>query len=310
MITKIIKTTLCLLVILAIALGQPAWGASNSTKNMLVHTNYHGWSAWILSNSQVEVVVVPAIARVMQFRFKNPELEQPFWENRQLDGQTPDPNSRLWRNFGGDKAWIAPQSDWALLTNRDWPPPIAFDATAATVTVEPEAITLISAIDPVYGIQSRRRITLDPEQPVMTITTTYQQVQTSTAPAIAIWIVTQLHDPVTIEATVNRVESLSTALPPSLQVHNGQLSLNRDRARDYKIGCDASRLRWIGKEVSLEITAPRIKDAEYCDRGSSAEIYTNPDPLTYVELEFLSPLTKLQLAESINHTVTYTLSRI
>src|ERR1051325_7620506 len=43
-------------------------------------TNYHGWpDAYIVSNPKVEVVVVPAIGRVLQFRFIGEEGV--FWEN-------------------------------------------------------------------------------------------------------------------------------------------------------------------------------------------------------------------------------------
>src|SRR5712671_5823512 len=78
----------------------------------LVHTNYHGWSNSILvSNGRVEAVIVPAIGRVMQFRLAGDE-DGPFWENRTLNGRKPDPESNDWGNFGGDKAWPAPQADW------------------------------------------------------------------------------------------------------------------------------------------------------------------------------------------------------
>jgi hypothetical protein len=48
---------------------------------------------------------------------------------------------------------------------------------------------------------------------------------------------------------------------------------------------------------------------EYPDDGCSAEIYTNPDPLPYVELEMLGPLTKLVLGDKITRTSSYTLLR-
>src|ERR1044071_7118728 len=52
----------------------------------LVRTNYHGWAnSILLSNGRVEAVIVPAIGRVMQFRFAGEE-DGPFWENRALDG--------------------------------------------------------------------------------------------------------------------------------------------------------------------------------------------------------------------------------
>src|SRR5438105_557564 len=66
-------------------------------------TVYHGWpEALTVSNGKVEAVVIPAIGRVMQFRFAG-EKDGPFWENRSLDGKNPDSQSAEWINFGGDK---------------------------------------------------------------------------------------------------------------------------------------------------------------------------------------------------------------
>ena len=48
---------------------------------------------------------------------------------------------------------------------------------------------------------------------------------------------------------------------------------------------------------------------EYPDRGASAEVYTNPDPKSYVELETLGPLVTLRAGERITQTNTYTLMR-
>ena len=51
----------------------------------------------------------------------------------------------------------------------------------------------------------------------------------------------------------------------------------------------------------------RLRNAEYPDGGSSAEIYTNPDPLPYVELEMLSPLATMKRGAVIEWANTYTL---
>src|SRR5512134_3694258 len=54
---------------------------------------YDGWpNSLLMSNGVVEVVIVPAIGRVMQFRFVGEETGA-FWENRALDGKPPDPAS-------------------------------------------------------------------------------------------------------------------------------------------------------------------------------------------------------------------------
>ena len=54
--------------------------SSISAKITVTKTNYQGWQdSYILSNGQVEAVIVPKVGRVMQFRFK--DGENTFWEN-------------------------------------------------------------------------------------------------------------------------------------------------------------------------------------------------------------------------------------
>jgi hypothetical protein len=276
-------------------------------------TNYRGWrESIVLSNSQVEAVIVPAIGRVMQFRFQ--DAAATFWENRQLDGKLPNSNSKNWANFGGDKTWVAPQSDWEEVTGRSFPPPPAFDSMPVTARVEGSNVTLISPVDPFYGIRTYRQIRLNPAKAVMTIDTTYEKVKGEPRD-VAVWTITQLRDPVGVYAKLPQPSIFpsgydrQTGLPANLKVENHLLSLTRDRQQNHKIGSDASSLLWLGEKVALRIDSPRLAGANYPNRGSSAEIYTNADPDAYVELEFLSPLQKLQVGEKMHLTTTYTLIR-
>jgi hypothetical protein len=66
---------------------------------------------------------------------------------------------------------------------------------------------------------------------------------------------------------------------------------------------------WVGDKQMLYLYSPRVPNAEYTDQGSNMEIYTNPDPLQYIELETLSPLHLLYPGEKIEHSNTYMLLR-
>ena len=55
--------------------------------------------------------------------------------------------------------------------------------------------------------------------------------------------------------------------------------------------------------------SPRVAGAEYPDQGSSAEIFTGPDPAAYVELETFGPLSTMKVGDTIQRTNKYTLSR-
>jgi hypothetical protein len=281
----------------------------------LVRTNYHGWeNSILLSNGRVEAVIVPAIGRVMQFRFAGEE-DGPFWENHAMDGMKPGPESKEWGNFGGDKAWPAPQSDWLKLTPRAWPPPVAFDSMPVRATADGFVVRLTSAIDPHYGIRTHREIKLDLDRPLMTITTTFEKVNGQPL-RVGVWVITQLKDPVIACVSLPEFPQFrdgylrqSEELPANLKIDDELISLTRDPKASHKIGTDAGALFWVGKEAVLRIDSPRNLLAQYPDDGCSAEVYTNPNPLAYVELEMLGPLTKMVVGDKITRANSYTLLR-
>ena len=303
--------------------GKPSHGAENSRSLLrttepervnVQRTVYHGWpGSLIISNNRVEAVIVPSVGRVMQFRFVGEEGV--FWENEALRGKSPAPESKEWSNFGGDKAWPAPQSDWPRITNRAWPPPVAFDSLPVEAKVRDGSVELVSPVDPAYGIRTRRRIHLDPQQAVMRITTTFEKVAGSPQ-RVGVWVVTQLRDPLGVYLRVPQpsiypagYNKQSAELPKDLRVKDGVLSMVRDPQASHKIGSDAGTLIWVGATHVLRIDSPRIDKAEYPDGGSSAEVYTNKDPQAYVELEMLGPLRHMRVGDRIEQTSTYTLFR-
>lgn len=263
----------------------------------------------------MEAVVVPAIGRVMQLRLVG-ELDGPFWENPALAARNAvaDPND--WSNFGGDKAWPSPQSDWDRLAGRGWPPPAGFDGRPMEASIdESAAVTLVSPIDAGYGIRVRRRIELSPDRPVMTVTTTYEKVAGGPL-EVAVWVITQLKDPVVVSVPLGKGSGQgseflpqSKELPSGLRVAGGLLSLTRDPRQNHKIGMRAATLVWVGAAELLRIDSALVAGAKYPDEGCSAEIYTNADPLLYVELELLGPLARLEVGGKIERVSAYTLVR-
>ena len=274
--------------------------------------NYRGWEdSYILSNSQVEAIIVPAIGRIMQFRFLGGE--NAFWEDSKIYGKIPNPQSEEWDNFGGDKTWPAPQSKWEEITKISWPPPVTYDSVPVNVKVQKNELTLISEIDPFYGIRFYRQITLEPNQPIMKITITFEKVK-GDSQQVSVWTITQLNEPVSVFAAIPQnsifpqgYNKQSEDLPANLKIDNGILSLTRDANEAHKIGSDASTLLWVGEKTTVRMDSPRIDKAIYPDNNSNSEIYTNYNPKAYVELEFLSPLKTLEVGEKMDLSVTYTL---
>ncbi len=277
-------------------------------------TNYLGWSnAYVLRNHTVEAIVVPGIGRVLQFGFRNESGV--FWHNQNLEGKQADCKTKDWINLGGDKTWPAPESDWSKFTGASsWHPPQAFDCMPLKVEVQNNDLLLTSPADPHYGISTIRRVHLDPGRPEMTITTTYKRIS-GTPAQISIWVITQLKDPVAVYVPRNQARPegpgdfvlLGKDRPPSVKTSSEFVSLLRNPSAPYKLGFQSARLLWVGEKCALQIESPRIESADYPDQGSSAEVYTNPDPLQYVELEMLGPLHLLRAGESIEQVNKYTL---
>jgi hypothetical protein len=271
------------------------------------------------------VVVVPSIGRVMQFGTGTDEGV--FWENAFLSGKSQDPNSSQWTNYGGDKTWPSPEGEWGKHTgNKQWRPPVGFDGMPAEATIEGTTVVLHHPADPSYGISATRRIQLEPNEARLTINTTYESTRPDPI-KVGIWVITQLKEPERIFVPVPKgarsYVNLGEKNPPDLKIDNvvvtkvggglmiqGEkpvVSLGRNKLDPYKIGTEASSLLWVGPKHMLRIDSTRVTGGEYPDKGSSAEVYTNPDPLQYVELEILGQLQTMSQNETISRVNVYTL---
>ena len=245
----------------------------------------------------------------MQFRFAGSERGV-FWENRALDG-VPPRGGLEWKNFGGDKVWPAPQKDWDARTGCAWPPPVTFDAASSELRTEGQHITLISAVDPDYGLQVLRHISMRPGLPVMDITSRYCKVEGPSV-HVAVWVVTQLCGPQSAfallpEAQNNAPDYTQLQGPAPLGARrNGRLfSLRRDPTHNLKIAIDSHSLVWMDDEYVLRIDAS--SESESADKCSMA-VYTNMDPLQYVELECEGQAAQLAVGSTLELTSTYTLA--
>lgn len=271
---------------------------------------YHGWSdAVILSNGRVEAVLVPSVGRWMQFRRAGAN-NGPFWENPSLAGKSMP--AKPWEashgSFGGDKTWPAPQSAW------NWPPPDVFDATPLSFRVPGDgSVVLASSVSPRYGIRTERRFSLQSGSDTVEVTTTYEKVQGPPVEA-GVWVITQTQDPVAAFLPIPKDSrypggfSHQWGVPTNhVAVRQDWVELRRDKVASHKIGNDAGQIVWVGKEWVLSIQTDRDAAAPHADEGCSTEIYTNPDPTPYVELETLGRLQTMKVGDRLSATNRYTL---
>jgi hypothetical protein len=314
---SLLAITVCGLVIVPLLTADKP---SQSSSVTITHRDFHGWDAIVLRNGAAEVVIVPAIGRIMQFSLLDAKGEAdsgPFWSNPQI-GDKLRPDSEGWTNFGGDKAWPAPQGDWPQVTGHPWPPPKAFDAMPYTAAVTDSKVQIVSPVDPAYGIRVRRTISLDPRKAVMTVLTAYEKVEG--APVhVGVWTVTQLVPPHRAfihlpahSATPQGYKSLLPALPKDIKTEGRLLSLSRDPETKTMIGSDGEALLWVGNGPDLLIEHESLKapggKAEWPEQGSHTKIYTNSgEAAAYVEFELLDWLRTLKPGENALMTNTYSL---
>lgn len=301
-------------VILSLAAFASPGSAAEAGVSVATGQPHRGWTdAVVMKNRAAEVVIVPSLGRVMQFRFVG-DAEGPFWENEKLVGK-PMPQNPWQANpgsFGGDKTWPAPQRLW------NWPPPDVFDTASLTAKVnDDKSVTLESPVSARFGIKTVRKLVLDPQAPVLRIETTYEKVSGDPL-NVSVWVITQLGEPAGIFVPVPKDSKFPTGAvsrpvwsPEHFKVEetHGWLRYTRNPKANHKTGTDGSTMVWAGEKTLLRIDMPRVADATYPDDGRSLQIYTNADPVPYVELETISPLKELKAGEKMSATNTYRLAK-
>ena len=128
--------------------------------------------------------------------------------------------------------------------------------------------------------------------------------------------ISQLRAPVAVFIPVPERSKFASGAAPKLRVpaeflhrEAGWLRFTRDRAASHKTGNDSSTLIWAGERQLLRIDLAHAPGAAAPDDGCSVEVYSNADPVPYVELETLGPLQMLQPGEHLSATNTYRLAR-
>jgi hypothetical protein len=178
-------------------------------------------------------------------------------------------------------------------------------------------VALEFAEDPVYG-RSVRRIELDPHAPVMRVVSRIEK-HPGTSARLSVWTIAQVREAERVFMPVpartmhtNGYVLMGGGLPSEFKFSDGMISLKRDPSKARKIGGDGDSILWVGNDCMLLIECPREKGAmkeDYPDGGCSVEVYTNPDPARYIELETLGPLGDLPSSDPLTVTNTYTLFR-
>jgi hypothetical protein len=256
---------------------------------------YQGWpEAYRLSNGTVDVVVVPAVGRIM--RFGPVGGANLLWENPKLAGHPASPGKE-WANFGGDKVWPWPQDDWPQRAGRAWPPPVAADQAAHTVEPRGDSIRMTSPVIEGYGVRIVRDVRLEPTGTRLTIDSRLENAEKPADFAIAAWTVTQFPRPDQLFARVLPDSTLKDGYRPLSDekwqgvraLEGGRVFVAGPQSKGVKLGFDADLLAW-RKGPDLVIGRASFPDSDASPKPAErGQMWNNTDP-AYIELEFTAPL--------------------
>ena len=84
-------------------------------------TVYDGQEAVRFSDGRTEAIIVPGIGRVMSYRLVGGA--NLLWNTPLQQGARTDE----YVNWGGDKTWLGPHSQWITVLGRLWPPDLRWD---------------------------------------------------------------------------------------------------------------------------------------------------------------------------------------
>jgi hypothetical protein len=300
----------CLLTALLLSAG-PNPGVTVET------INYKGWAdAICLRNGQVDVVLVPAVGRLL--RFAPAGGDNFLWENAKWSGQTRPADFTDWFNVGGDKVWPAEQSQWPAVMSRGWPPETTLDGTPWKAAILPDkAVRLTSEVSKAYGIRATRTFRLEPGSAWLRIEQRFDKI--SGPPVrVCIWNVTQTNDPEAAYLPVWHDSPLPDGVfnfdrvLPNHRCQGDLLEIHRLPDLYSKYGTDSPQ-GWVAavKNGWLFSEHCERRDGEYPDQGCCTEVYTEIDDVAkMVELEVLSPQAWLKPGQSLGWTVAWNLQPI
>lgn len=267
--------------------------------------DYRGWKGCAkLTNDSVELIVVPQIGRIMHFGFKG--KDNVLWVNESLIGVAPQ---KGYLNWGGDKVWWAPQAEWK------WPPDAGLDGSAYEMELMKTSVRLKSPVGKLHPVRLIREITLAPFGPEARMTNALEN--RGTAKFLSVWQVTQVNDPSEVVipiASTGKMPSgfnvqIGEKLDPQFHVRKpDSLLLKRSPHKAFKFGAKGTGelTAKIGNTLFFS-RSETVRRASYPDGDSAQEVFTSPDPAKYVELEHLSPLTKMEPRQVAIQKVTWRL---
>ena len=181
--------------------------------------------------------------------------------------------------------------------------------------LEGNVLRVTSPLSKATGLRTSRHFALDPTEPRLEIRQTFVKEQGDPVD-VSIWSITQVTDADALYMPLNS-DGEYVALSKQLNSENwrveaGWLRVSRNRERAAKAGANSPRgwLAWVKGDLLFRIQGGYEAGATYPDSGCNLEIYTSADPLPYSELELLSPVSRYEVGDRQQATMTWELVRL
>jgi hypothetical protein len=281
---------------------------------------YNGRPAYRLTDGRTEVIVVPELGRVMRYGLVGGA--------NMLWNAAPGRHFKAdeWQNWGGDKVWPAPQSQWPGLSGRGWPPHPTFDGLPHRAVVSETHLRTTGPLMAGFGVRILRDYSLDPASGDLVIEQTLRK-ESGVPVLVSLWSVTQIPPPDAVFVPLNPESpyknnfywfagkapqgSATAPLSPTMLRFRPTLGA-------YKLGADApvSAVASVKDGIALVLRA-RKQEGQHPEgaEGSGFPITVwnqgEQDPAArYVELEMMSPLRALKRGEQLAVTMRWSLHRL
>ena len=270
-------------------------------------TSYQNFDCVSLGNESINLLVTQSVGpRIISLSLRGEEnilADLPDFTVERPDGKT-------FRFYGGHRLWHAPEY---------MPRTYGIDDVPVDITPIANGFCVTQAIEPETRIQKSLRIELVGDQSKMTIThtlTNHNAWEVECAP----WAITQFKTGGVAILPLNRAASgllpnRSLAIWPYTDLSNPCLHWGREclwiqakMTSSFKIGFPNPR-GWLAYALNDTLFVKRAEyqaNAGYYDFGSSSECYCCA---SFLELETLAPITKLQPGAAVSHIETWELHK-
>jgi hypothetical protein len=280
-------------------------------------TKFQSHPSFTFNNGITTATVVPELGRVMTFGLSDKSTFNCLWNNQSLN------KSQSWKNWGGAKTWLAPQSAWPQIAGGKWPPDPAWTKVVKSEVLTGGFLQTTSAISPHSGIRFVNQYGHG-EDGGFFIRQTAEK-KSGEPLQMALWHVAQIKPPKAVFFVMNPESTLEESRVTLSGAGLSQWSSHGNVGCYYpgtktpmKFGIKtfAPVLGALYDNLLFVVRAAPQK-GEYPDaiesfpEGFPVEIFdSGPQSQPYLELELLSPLRKAGVGSRWTFTVTWNMYRL